>query len=37
MDKSDWYADLSDELLDEFAAWQDVRDDALEIVESAPH
>lgn len=29
----EWYLRMDTELLDELAAWQDVRDEALEIVE----
>ncbi len=32
----EWYLRMNTELLDELAAWQDVRDEALETVEGNP-
>ena len=32
----EWYLRMNTELLDELAAWQEVRDEALEIVEGTP-
>ena len=32
----EWYLRMNTELLDELAAWQEVRDEAVEIVEGTP-
>ena len=32
----EWYLQMDTELLDEMAAWQEVRDESLQIVEGTP-